>query len=362
MTIPLDILYFIFLGLVCLVVSAWLAAGLNRAFTISKRRREEALRARCRGLLLILARQTGEPGARVLAEIEDILTPETAEYVAVSLPRLEAHLRSELTKLFQETGLVHHFVRQLKSQRKWKRARAAKILGELSLPAASAALYRALDDPDPDIRSLAARGLSKVRHPRAQAALIDILGRHEELVSSRIAAMFIDVGTPSVPLLVKNMRNTNWRARFWTAEILGQVADRRAEGVLVSALSDSSADVRAAAAKALGRIGSKSAGLEVIPLLKDPAWFVRSHAAWTLGQLEMVEAIEELVAALCDRAWWVRKSSLEALANIGEAALPALMAGLEVDDRFARESAAEALQRLGVEVPSRGTEGNRGRR
>ena len=360
MAIPLNILYWVFIGLVFLVILSALAAGLNRAFTGSRRKREEASKTRCRELLIMLGRESAEARERVLIEIEEMLGPATAEYIAVSLSRLEVRQRAELTGLFQRKGLVRYFVRQLKSQRKWRRARAAKVLGELNLPVASAALYRALDDPDPDIRSVAARGLSKLRHPRAQAALIEILGRHEELISSRIAAMFIDVGAASVPLLVKNMRNTNWRARFWTAEILGQVADRRAEGVLVSALNDSSADVRAAAAKALGKIGTKSAGLQVIPLLRDAEWFVRSHAAWTLGQLKMVEAVGELVRSLYDRAWWVRKSSLEALANVGDAAIPALVATLQAEDRFARESAAEALQRLGVEVPSAGPEGSRG--
>jgi HEAT repeat protein len=358
--ISLRVLYWIFIGLVFLVILSGMAAGLNRVATGSKRKTNEALKARCRKLLLKLGRESGANMVRVLGQIEGVLSPSSAEYIAVSLPRLEVPQRVELTGLFQKKGLVRHFVRDLKSRRKWKRARAAKVLGELNLPVASAALYRTLDDPDPDIRSVAARALSKLRHPRAQAALIQIIGAHDEVVSSRIAAMFIDVGAASVPLLVKNMRNTNWRARFWTAEILGQVADRRAEGVLISALKDTSADVRAAAAKSLGRIGTRSGGLEVIPLLKDPEWFVRSHAAWTLGELKIVEAIQDLVRALHDGSWWVRKTSLEALASIGDAAIPALVAALQADDRFARESAMEALQRLGVEVPSVPSTGAKG--
>ena len=362
MIIPLNVLYWVFIGLVFLVILSGVAAGVNRVATSSKRKRNEALKAKCRELLLMLGRESAGSMERILAQIEGILSPSSAEYIAVSLSRLETPQRVGLTGVFQKKGLVRYFVRELKSQRKWKRARAAKVLGELNLPVASAALYRTLDDPDPDIRSVAARALSKLRHPRAQAALIQILGTHDEVVSSRIAAMFIDVGAASVPLLVKNMRNTNWRARFWTAEILGHVADRRAEGVLVSALNDSSADVRAAAAKSLGKIGTRSGGLQVVPLLKDPEWFVRSHAAWTLGELKIVEAIQELVRALHDRSWWVRKTSLEALARIGDAAIPALVATLQAEDRFARESAMEALQRLGVEVPCRGPEAGRQRR
>jgi len=360
--IPLHILYWICVALAFFVIFSGVAAGVNRVVTGSKRKRDEVLRARCRELLLMLGCQSGESRGRVLTEIERMLDPVTAEYIAVSLPRLEVPERSDVTELFQKKGLVRYFVHQLKSQRKWRRARAAKVLGELNLPVASAALYRTLNDPDPDIRGVAARGLSKLRHPRAQAALIEILGKQEEIISSRIAAMFIDVGAASVPLLVKNMRNTNWRARFWTAEILGQVADKRAEGILVSALGDSSADVRAAAAKALGKMGTRAAGLQVIPLLKDPEWFVRSHAAWALGQLRIFEATEELVHALYDKAWWVRKTSLEALANIGDPAIPALLGTLQGGDRFAKESAAEVLQRLGMEVSTVSSEQGEGTR
>jgi HEAT repeat protein len=53
----------------------------------------------------------------------------------------------------------------------------------------------------------------------------------------------------------------------------------------------------------------------------------------------------------------MRKNTLEALANLGDSAIPTLMRALEGDDKFARESALEALQKLGVEVRGSGREG-----
>jgi len=355
--IPLYILYWVFVVLVFFVLATVLAAGINRAASSSRQARERAHRTRARELLLSFSRETGERRSLLLSRIREFLTPDTAEHVALALHRLDAPARREVVELFETEGLVSHFTRLMKTGSKWNRAKAARILGELNLPVASAALYKALDDSDPDVRNVAARSLSRLRHPMAQSVLISVLGKHEEPVSSRIAAMFIEGGAASVPLLVKNMRNENWRARFWSAEILGQVGDQRAERVLISALGDSSADVRSAAAKALGKTGTAAAVEHLVPLLKDEEWFVRCHAAWALGQLKAVDVVDELAKGLRDRSWWMRKNTLEALAALGDSAIPALMHALEGDDRFARESAMEALQKLGVEVRGSGGEG-----
>ena len=357
MIIPLYILYWVFVILLFFVLATVLAAGINRVVSSSRQAREKAFRAKARELLLSFSRETGEGRINLLRDITEFLTPDTAEHVALALHRLEPPSRREVVELFETEGLVSHFTRLLKAGSKWNRAKAARILGELNLPVASAALYKALDDSDPDVRNVAARSLSRLRHPMAQSVLISVLGKHEEPVSSRIAAIFIEAGAASVPLLIKNMRNDNWRARFWSAEILGQVGDQRAERVLISALGDSSADVRSAATKALGKIGTGASVEHIVPLLKDEEWFVRCHAAWALGQLKAVDVIGELAEGLRDRSWWVRKNALEALANLGDSAIPALMHALEGDDRFARESALEALQKLGVEVRGSGREG-----
>ena len=55
-----------------------------------------------------------------------------------------------------------------------------------------------------------------------------------------------------------------------------------------------------------------------------------------------------IAARLRDRSWWVRKSALDALVLLGEASKPVLQRALESEDRFARDSAAEALVSLGV--------------
>ena len=352
MIIPFYVLIWTFIVLVFFVLATVLAAGINRTASSSRQAREQANRARARDLLLSLSRETGEGRLTLLREIQSFLSEETAEHVALALHRLEPPTRRDVVELFETGGLVSHFTRLLKAGSKWNRAKAARILGELDLPVASAALYKALDDSDPDVRNVAARSLSRLRHPMAQSVLISVLGKHEEPVSSRIAAMFIEAGAASVPLLVKNMRNENWRARFWSAEILGQVGDQRSERALVASLKDANADVRSAAAKALGKTGTGASVAHLLPLLKDEEWFVRSHAAWALGRLKAVDAIGELAQGLRDRSWWMRKTSLEALADMGDSAIPALMRVLEGDDKFARESALEALQKLGVEVRS----------
>jgi hypothetical protein len=82
-------------------------------------------------------------------------------------------------------------------------------------------------------------------------------------------------------------------------------------------------------------------------LLGDPSWVVRSHAAKAAGASRQASLAPQLAALLEDRSWWVRQNATLALAELGVAAVPALLEKLRSSDRFARNKAAEALIRSG---------------
>ena len=68
-------------------------------------------------------------------------------------------------------------------------------------------------------------------------ALVALLGRHEQAVSARIAAMCIEIGARTAPLLIATLRDGSPQARFWAARILGEIREGSAVATAPAARS-----------------------------------------------------------------------------------------------------------------------------
>lgn len=76
----------------------------------------------------------------------------------------------------------------------------------------------------------------------------------------------------------------------------------------------------------------------------DPA--VRCAAALAVGHLQLTGLVDELASALSDESGWVRSSAADALALLGEPAVPALLRVLAGTAQGARTRAAYALSKI----------------
>jgi HEAT repeat protein len=300
-----------------------------------------------------------EPKERPLAyaEIASALGGRWGEIAAAEIAELELSLRLGVIQAMERSGLIARFLKQARSPRKWTRARAVRVLGDLKVPASVPALLTALEDRDADVRNVAARSLGRMKLQASEEALIALLGKLGPSVSARIAAICIEMGPRTAPLLIRTLRDGSPRARFWAARILGEIQDGRAVRSLGDALLDPEDDVRSAAVWALGRLADPATASLIEPLLRDPRWFVRAHAAEALGRLGDGRMAPAVGAMLRDSSWWVRKNALDALVRLGDAATPVLLKAFHGDDPFARDCAIEALTTLGVPVPGVPMEG-----
>jgi HEAT repeat protein len=271
---------------------------------------------------------------------------------AEEIAELELTSRLDVIRILEERGLIAKALRRSKSRHKWTRAHAVRVLGELRVPASVPAVLKALEDRDPDVRNVAARALGRMNLQATDEALIALLGRHDQAVSARIAAMCIEIGPRTAPLLIQTLREGSPKARFWAARILGEIREASAATPLGEALQDPEPDVRSAAARALGVIADRATTTLLQTALGDPIWFVRAHAAEALGRIGDPLMANPLARVLGDRSWWVRRNALDALVRLGEAARPALVRALNSEDRFARDCAIEALTLMGVAVPA----------
>jgi HEAT repeat protein len=320
----------------------------------SRRRFTAALRERFAAL--------ADPGARdaALDWIANGFAGRWALVAAEELNDVEPAGRAEVLRTIEERGTVARLTRDTRSRFKWTRAHAIRVMGELRVPAAVPVVLQALEDRDADVRNVAARALGRMQLQATDEALVALLGRHDQMVSARIAAMCIEIGSRTAPLLIRTLREGSPRARFWAARILGEIKDGSAASALGEALQDSEPDVRSASARALGSIADRSTVAALQTALHDPIWYVRAHAAEALGRIADPATASPLAESLGDRSWWVRKNALDALVRLGEPARPSLVRALNSDDRFARDCAIEALTVMGAQAaaaPRTGTAG-----
>src|SRR5258706_1244432 len=297
--------------------------------------------------------KTGIPDdhAEGMSRIVQAFSGRWSELGAQEVSQLELAPRLDVIRVLEQTGVIPKQLRLARSPMKWTRAHAIRILGELKVPSSVPTLLTALEDKDPDVRNVAARSLGRMKLQAAEEALVELLGKHDQAVSARIAAICIEMGPRTAPLLIRSLREGTPKARFWAARILGEIKDARSTRSLGEALTDKEPDVRSASVWALGMISDRASASLVEPVLADPVWYVRAHAAEALGRIGDPNAVTKLGVALLDRSWWVRKNALDALVRIGEPSKATLLSTLHSGDRFARDCAVEALMTLGMSLP-----------
>ena len=93
-------------------------------------------------------------------------------------------------------------------------------------------------------------------------------------------------------------------------------------------------------------IGGEEAGVLLMSHLSDPDEATRCAASLGLGQLRAAAAVPALTAQLGDANGWVRDTAADALAMIGEPALPALVEVLNDGQEGARVRAAGSLRKI----------------
>jgi len=159
-------------------------------------------------------------------------------------------------------------------------------------------------------------------------------------------------------------RTETTRGARLAAAVLGRIGDVRAADALASVHDHHDWKVRGAVGGALGRIGTAETVRPLVSLLMDENEAVRKSAAVGLRRVAVrahddeapdhdaaealdTEVIESLARALGDPNYAVRYSSADALARIGETALPLLLEVGEGEPVEARLMALRAAGKVG---------------
>jgi HEAT repeat protein len=139
---------------------------------------------------------------------------------------------------------------------------------------------------------------------------------------------------------------------------LGVLQHRPAVPAIIARINDEVLAVGHAAAEALGKIGDPAAVPALIEVLSSlhADWVMCINAAQALGALGDVQAVPAMMD-LFRRRWDnipglnatppVRKNVIEALAKLGENAVPHLLTALNDSDVKVRHGAVEVLGHMG---------------
>jgi len=251
---------------------------------------------------------------------------------------------------------------------------AASALGRVQTPDRVEPLLKALLDKEAEVVRSAVLALRRVNDDRVLDALVPLL-RHHDFSVRTSAAQAIDtlrwapqdrdqriwfcvakgwyertasLGPDAVPALQLTIETGPVSAAVRAVEALGTISDRRAVQLLCKAMQSPEPAVCIAATEALGKVGGSEAVQVLIPCLRSYHTQIRAESARALGILSAVEATGAICKLLQDKEWEVRREAATALGKLNNPeSLEPLAKALEDQDADVREAAAVALSRTG---------------
>ncbi len=206
-------------------------------------------------------------------------------------------------------------------------------------------------ETDPATLAALVRGLGTVADPETAVALVDLLERDDPLVRETVLVALVGIEDPAtrdaawhaglahkdpiarayvarlcaargiteaLPELRTQLGDANWYARAEAARALGALHDESAVGALVPLVRDSADKTRVAAMDALADIGERAepAVANIADLLTHSRWQLRVAAAQALGRIGSMEGVEPLLARMEVEQGRLRKDIQTALAAI----------------------------------------------
>jgi HEAT repeat protein len=256
------------------------------------------------------------------------------------------------------------------------RARAIRILAQLTTTPPVTTIIRALSDPDPDVRATAIETLPDVDGPEAIDALTSSLSDPDDRVrlaaAKRLAARVADpelvwsslrqapdagrgdiiasferVRSGSLTqIALERLRSPDQEERSLAVEVCGWGASPGCVEGAIQALLDPSALVRRSATIALGRLRDPAAAKALGKALGDPDPEVRVGVVRALGVIDDETVLGFLVSALNDPDPRVREVTSQVLTEWSSPAVARRLAGVLAVPRL-REAATDLLTRIG---------------
>jgi len=233
----------------------------------------------------------------------------------------------------------------LKDSNEGVRRQAAEVLGQMGDARAIVPLISALSDRDDLVRQAAAKALGRLRDPQALEPLTDALQDFYRDVRCAVVVALGELGDkraaqPLAQALDDVDKEVQQRAKQALTKLEGPSVDRPAP-VLNEHIVDAS-HTATEVSDSVDETVHKACGHSVAPSDAEITMAVTE----VLGKIGDVRAIEPLISVLNDSDRSIRQSAVEALGRLGEPAIESLLEALQSDEPEMRFTATRALGQI----------------
>jgi hypothetical protein len=254
------------------------------------------------------------------------------------------------------------------------RAKSIRNLGALRHQPSWPLLFRYLDDPHPDIQSVALRALATIAAPRSFPALVSrlhaaVLGKSTSPSPRTLRAALASFNLSCSTALISSLCHPYRRIRSLATSVLLVMVCREAsldpyfllrpevcspgiaETLLTNLWRDPSAEVRGRAAEVIAFLADPRATSVLHKLLYDPQWYVRLRALRALARPHhsAPHLLLGIRDSLRDPHWRVREAAMQTLISLGRRGRRHLYEHFLISqDQVTREQIVEMIERSGL--------------
>ena len=236
---------------------------------------------------------------------------------------LAGHRRDRAVRWLEDNGFVSEASRILlrPTNRSWRRAEAAALLGRMGSRRAAPALAYGLRDGRYRVRDACATALGHVATEHEVAALVEAV-EQRRVPHGILSGALLHLDDAADPALIDCLRHRDETVRELVAKVLGMRRSSLAVPALMTALDDASAPVRREALLAIAEISAnadEAVPVDPEPLIRlsvDDESIVRAAAATGLGQILGDGAGRVLTSMTRDPEYWVSYRAAESLCRL----------------------------------------------
>ena len=290
-------IWFVSLLLMVLSVAVMAALILRRVALETGEGRRQARRHRAEACVLayLHGRKTAEELWRAAEGRAELIGDVGSELYDL----VHGELRDRLVRMLESVGVAERALRRLARGGRLARFTAASRLRRFRRPDVAAALRRALDDPDANVRRVAAASLIEIGAARPAVELVARLKIGAAERSSVLRQIFrglVPAQTAELAALLDG--DTTAAAKVFILDALATSGDYALAPKITAMTEHPEIDVRAEAFRALAVLAHPDCLAAVRRGLHDPAWEVVTQAAICAGRAALLDAIPDLVGLL----------------------------------------------------------------
>ena len=332
----LQLLWLISLSLAGVSIIVMLALVVRRLVLVRRQQRDSKIRGELTPLILRYL-----DGGIAFDTLRDYMHGQESvlmsELVADLLDSVRGDDRERLLELLRRLEIIEVHFSALQDPTATRRAAAILGLSLFDDPPVLDRIHDLLDDPDPDVRLLAAQALSKHRAIGPVRVLVDKLQIGTVHNSRALRTIFRNLTREHTDELIELLDgDVSALAKVLAIDALGRSGNFAVIDAINAMIADESEDIRVATLRALADLGHPQALCTVARALDDERAPVRATAATCAWRIGLTDTIPLLVDRLDDDSWWVRLRAAEALYMLGETGIKRLRDNATMSSRAAR--------------------------